>query len=58
MKFVIINLRQIYVTLFLSYESLTHVSYVNVYGNKGNGFQHLEHTESENINTLKNSDHT
>jgi hypothetical protein len=31
---------------------MEHVSYMNFNGNKGNGFQHFQPAESENINTL------
>jgi len=55
MKFVFINL---FIKLFLSYETVKHISYMKVNGNKGNDFQHLEPAESKNVNTLKNSGHT
>jgi hypothetical protein len=58
MKFVFIHLKKIYIAPFLLCETMKHVSYVNVNGNKGNGFQHFEPAESENINTLKNIGHT
>ena len=58
MKFVFINLRRLYITPFLLYETVKHISYMNVNENNGSGFQRFEPSESENVNTLKNSGHT